>query len=61
MRPPGPGGPGGPPGPGGWGPPAPFPRPIGLLGGFFDGLCNTVSSWYVNLLLRSLVIMLYRH
>lgn len=56
MRPPHPPGPGGPP-PGGppapWpggGPPAPWPGPQGVLGGFFGGLCNTISSWYVTIL-----------
>jgi hypothetical protein len=48
MRPPSPGGPGGPPGPGA--PPAPWPGPPGFMGGFFSGLCNTISSWYVTIL-----------
>lgn len=58
MRPPPPAGPGGPPlrpswgppGPGGPPPPVPWPGPQGFLGGFFGGLCNSVSSWYVKIL-----------
>ena len=47
---PGPGGPGwgpGPFGPGGWGPPGPG----GFFGGFANGLCSLLSSWWVIIMI----------